>query len=127
MGKSIVIVLHAFVGVVGVVGVVAAIVLSACSTAGAQRERWAYVGADEALGSPPQTAPAQERNEGWQQKLAQDIDAWQQRRRDATELAKHKCANVTGQGTTPGYVGGYGADFMACMRSQGWTRVSSPL
>ena len=115
MGKSVVIVLHALV------------VLSACGTAGAQRERWAYVGADEALRSQPQTAPAHERNEGWQQKLAQDIDAWQQRRRDATELAKHKCANLTGQGTTPGYVGGYGSDFTACMRSQGWTRVISPL
>lgn len=124
MGKSIVIVLHAFVGVVGVV---AAIVLSACSIAGAARENWAYVGADEALGSRPQAAPVQDRQDGWQQKLAQDTDAWQQRRRDAIALAKHKCANVTGQGTTPGYVSGYGADFTACMRSQGWTRVSSPL
>jgi hypothetical protein len=105
----------------------AAAMLAGCGTAGERRENWAYNGADAALQSPPRMPIGDASSEAWKTEVQKKMDAWLKLRWAAVDADKESCARKTGGSGTPGLWTGYSGDFMACMKTRGWTLTSNPL
>jgi hypothetical protein len=105
----------------------AAMCVYGCGTASTGKDNWAYTGPDAKLKSPPRISKENLTPEALQQRFRENLEAWEQERRNVFEAVKDTRARETGDGRTPGYWRGYSDAFMACMKAQGWIRVSNPL
>lgn len=101
--------------------------VAGCGTASTSKKGWAYIGTDAMLRSPPPIPSGDYAPEVRQQRYREIFEAWQQRRRDASQSAEDRCARDTGDSATPGFWMGYSKAFVDCLNAQGWTRVSDPL
>lgn len=101
--------------------------VAGCGTASASKRGWAYIGTDAMLRSPPPIPTGDYAPQVREQRYREIFEAWQQRRRDASQSAEDRCARDTGDSATPGFLIGHSKAFVDCMNAHGWTRVSDPL
>jgi hypothetical protein len=105
----------------------AAMCLYGCGSASTKEEGWAYVGTDATLKSPAYGPIGNMTPETRQAQIQAAFEAWRQKNRNAVEASKDACASETGDSKAAGTWTGYSSAFMACMKAQGWIRVSNPL
>lgn len=106
---------------------VALLAQAGCGTASTSSGRWAYMGSDNSLRSPPLVMDKSLSPEQATTLNRAAFEAWKTRVAQAQQSDIARCSTETGEPAKPSILFGYGDAFEACMRRLGWLRGSNPL